>query len=218
MDWKGKMAFLLLFLLAVAIGPEPAAAADVTLYELIENMSLVRIAGEDYRQGWAALEGTASPGTPLCPLLVTCTVHATGAASVKIATGGGWFSGDLTVVVQGDNEVDGPEAVVLRAEFSGVMDFSPALLARQPYGLIDGTVTVHNRGESSPFTGIFLLPFVPPGDPSYTPHYLGLTGLMPNGAVVPVSADERVLGRPTVKFEMCLGLSCGAPAPSPMRG
>jgi hypothetical protein len=218
MDWKRKMACPLLFLLAVAIGPAPAAGADATLYELIENMSLVRIAGDDYRQGWAALEGNASPGTLLCPMLVTCTVHATGMASVKIATGAGWFRGDITVVVQGDNEVDGPEAVVLRGEFSGVMDFSPALLARQPYGLIDGTVALHNRGEFAPFTGIFLLPFVPAGDPSNTPHYLGLTGLAPNGAVVPVSAEERVLGRPTVKFEMCLGLSCGATAPSPLRG
>jgi hypothetical protein len=214
MDWKRTIALLLLFLLAVVIGPRPAVGAEATLYELIENMSLVRVAGDDYRQGWAALEGTASPGTLLCPLLVTCTVHATGTASVKIATGAGWFSGDITVVVQGDNDVDGPEAVVLRGAFSGVMDFSPALLARQPYGLIDGTVTIHNRDDVSPFTGIFLLPFVPAGDPSNTPHYLGLTGLKPNGAVVPVSADERVLGRPAVKFEMCLGLNCAEPAPS----
>ena len=201
MDWKEKIGFLLLFLLA-ASGPQPAAAADATLYELLENMSIVQRDGENFREGWAALEGTARPGTPLCPLPVTCTVHVTGKSSVKVTTGEGRFEGKFAVVVQGDNDVDGPEAVMLTGEVEGAMDFSPAFLAGQPYGLVHGTMKVDNQCGESPFTGIFHLPFVTAGDLTNTPLYLVFSGLVPNGTVVPVSAEERALGRPTVKFEI----------------
>jgi hypothetical protein len=215
MSWKEKMG-VLLFLFAVAIGPEPASAADATLYELIENMSIVRHGAEEHRLGWAALAGTARPGTLLCPSDPLdpgrpCTIHATGTSNVKVATGEGTFRGDFAVVVQGDNDVDGPEVVILTGDFSGVMDFSPAFLGGQPYGLVHGTVGVANRAEHAPFTGIFHLPFVPRNDPERKPHYLQFTGLRPNGAVVRVRSDEKALGQPTVKFEICLGLTCGDP-------
>src|SRR5688572_29122582 len=133
MDWPAKTGVGLLFWLALAAGPEPAAAADVTLYELIENMSMARYGGDDHRLAWTALAGTARPGTLLCPLPVTCAVHATGMSSVKVATGEGTFRGEFTVVVPGDNDVDGPEAAILTGTFSGVMDFSPPLRVGQPY-------------------------------------------------------------------------------------
>jgi hypothetical protein len=238
---KGTMGCLL-FLFAVAMVPEPAAAADVTLYEIIENMSMVRHGGNEHRLSWAALAGMARPGTVLCPLPATapgelepqpgaiprpnqdgCTIHATGLSSVKVATGEGTFRGDFTVVAAGDNDVDGPEAVVLKGDFNGIMDFSPAFLAGQPYGLVFGTLGIAG-GPPSPFTGVFHLPFVLREDRTRTPHYLGFTGLRPNGTVVPVGANERALGRPTVKFEICLGLTCdgiglgsGLPAPPDVR-
>ncbi len=128
MDWTRKAVFPLLLLLAVVIGPRPASAADARLYELVESMSVVQEDGRTYRQAWAALDGTARPGTLLCPLQVTCELHGWGWSRVDVATGQGPFSGYFSVVVDGDNAVDGPEAVVQWGRFSGTMDFAPALL------------------------------------------------------------------------------------------
>jgi len=205
MDWTRKAGLPLLFLLAAVAGPTPASAADATLYELVESMSIVQHDGRAYRQAWAAIDGTARPGTLLCPFQVTCTLVGWGWSNVETTTGKGTFGGSFTVVVDGDNAVDGPEASVLSGRFGGTMDFSPALLARppQPYGTVVGTVTVGNT--SAPMKGTFLLPFVLPGDPTNTPYYLGLIGLQPDGSVMPVKDSERALNRPTVKFQICLG-------------
>ena len=202
MDWTRKAAHALLLLLAAVVAPRPVAAADLTLYETFENMSIVRRDGRDYREAWSPLVGTARAGTLLCPLTVTCEVHAIGMSSVDLATGQGTVSGYLTAVVQGDNQADGPEATVLSGKFNGKMDFSPALLYGQPYGTVVGTVTV--GGVSSAFTARFHLPFTFPDDPSRTPYYLSFTGLQPTG-VVPVAANETTLGEPMVKFVICLG-------------
>jgi hypothetical protein len=64
----------------------------------------------------------------------------------------------FTTVVQGDNPVDGPEAVVLNGAFTGHMDFSPAIVHQIPYGSVVGRVS-SGRGKSAPFTGVFRLPF-----------------------------------------------------------
>ncbi|PYN82878.1 MAG: hypothetical protein DMD97_00120 [Candidatus Rokuibacteriota bacterium] len=204
MAWTRKVVLSLLSLLAVAVGPSPAAAADAALYEVFENMAMVRRDGHDYREGWAALMGTARPGTLLCPLAVRCEIHSLGSSRVDVATGKGTFSGYLTVVVQGDNPADGPEATVLTGRFGGSMDFSPALVFGKPYGTVVGTVTVGS--VSSGFTAVFHLPFAFPDDPTKTPYYLTFTGPQPSG-VVPVGDAERALGEPMVKFEICLGSS-----------
>jgi len=54
--------------------------------------------------------------------------------------------------------VDGPEAVVLRGEFKGQMDFSPAILHQIPFGTVVGKVKP-TRGLRTDFTGVFRLPF-----------------------------------------------------------
>lgn len=206
MDWTRKLVLPLLLLLAAAIGPRSASAADATLYELMENMSIVQHDGGNYRQAWAALDGTARPGTLLCPFQVTCEIHGWGWSEVDIATGKGTFSGSFAVVVDGDNAVDGPEAVVQWGKFGGTMDFSPAFVAGKPYGTVVGKVTVGNSKGSvdSPLTGTFYLPFAAalPDDPPGTTYYLSFTN--PRG-VAPVGATEKALNRPTVKFEICLG-------------
>jgi hypothetical protein len=216
MDWTRKVVLSLLSLLTVAVGPSPAAAADATMYELYENMSVVQYDGRTYRRAWSAIKGTARPGTLLCPLSVTCSVNGVGQSSVDVATGQGTVSGQIQIVVQGDNPVDGPEAVVLSGKFGGTMNFSPALLVGLPYGTVVGTVKVGKGGDPAPdaqqptpFTGIFHLPFTFPDDPSNTSYYLSftrssLTGLQPSG-VVPVRGSEKTLDEPMVKFEICLG-------------
>ena len=208
MNRPRKAVWPLLLLLALAIGPRPAAAADARLYELFENMSIVQEDGRTYRQAWAALDGTARPGTLLCPFPATCTLHGWGFSHVDMATGKGTFSGYISVVVDGDNAVDGPEAVVQSGRFSGTMDFTPAFRVGrpQPYGTVVGKATVGNgkTAQDSSFAGTFYLPFVFPGDPSNTPYYLSFTDA---SGVAPVGDEERALKRPTVKFEICLGSS-----------
>jgi hypothetical protein len=82
----------------------------------------------------AAIAGFAEPGTPLCPLQEYetgpdgCAVNVHGSDNISLTTGLGTLQGHFSTVIQGDNPVDGPEAVVLKGQFQGQMDFSPAIL------------------------------------------------------------------------------------------
>ena len=186
-----------------AFGPMPNVyAADATLYEVTENMKLKtfqneRLVSMTRRQASSALTGTAAAGTPLCPMRVACVINATGSDDIDVATGLGTFKGKWTTVVPGDNDVDAPEFEVLTGTFKGQMDFSPALVYGVPYGTVVGTLKVGK--DAYPFTGVFYLPFVWPGDDSRTAFYLGAMGPQP------VRANEYSVGYPTVKFEITLG-------------
>jgi hypothetical protein len=187
--------------LAIVSPTIDAHAADLTLYEVTENMKFKTLEKEKRsgvrRQATSALTGTAAPGTPLCPLPVTCVVNATGSDDIDVRTGLGTFKGKWSAVVHGDNDVDAPEFEIANGKFRGVMDFSPALLHYQPYGTVVGELKVGK--DRYAFTGVFYLPFLWPGDPSRTPLYLGATG------PVPVGPNEYSIGFPTVKFEITVG-------------
>jgi hypothetical protein len=166
---KRIVAILGLVGVAVAGAPALASASDATLYELTENMKLVQRTVKHRapiarRVATSALMGVAAPGTPLCPSPdlqsgpAGCSINVLGSDNVSLVTGLGILSGNFTTVVQGDNPVDGPEAVVLKGAFEGQMDFSPAILHQVPFGTVVGKV----RAEGSrrkPFTGVFRLPF-----------------------------------------------------------
>jgi hypothetical protein len=171
-------------------------AADVTLYEVTENMKLKTLTKSSSvrRQAISALTGTAKAATPLCPLPVACVINALGFDDIDVVSGLGTFKGMWTTVVHGDNEVDAPEYEVARGYFSGSMNFSPALVYGQPYGTVTGQLTVGAQGY--PFTGVFYMPFVAPGDAAHTPLYLGAAG------PVPIGPNEFSVGFPTVKFEI----------------
>jgi len=47
---------------------------------------------------------------------------------------------------------------VLKGQFQGQMDFSPAILHQIPFGTVTGKVTAQGSGTSA-FTGVFRLPF-----------------------------------------------------------
>lgn len=108
-----------------------AVAADATLYELSEEMTLV----DGHRKATASFQGTAEIGTPLCPqTLVTmltlavksCTVTGIGWDDVDIDPaspdfGTGSVKGTFAVVLNGDNLVDAPEYVVMTGSFTGTM-------------------------------------------------------------------------------------------------
>jgi hypothetical protein len=146
----------------------PAVQTTATLYELTENMKVVqrnkRKITLTRRVASSALTGLGSPGSPLCPSPdlqsgpAGCAVNVQGRDNISLLTGLGTFSGDFATVIQGDNPVDGPEAVVLRGEFSGQMDFSPAILQEIPFGTVRGLVRPH-RGRRTDFFGVFRLPF-----------------------------------------------------------
>lgn len=179
---KRMAAMLGLMSVAVAFGPAmadegkrrtstPAPEYDgrATLYELTENMKVVHRGGRRHdsvsrRIATSALTGVSQLNTPPCPTPdfqsgpAGCAINVLGKDNIDLRTGLGTFEGDVTTVIQGDNPVDGPEAVVLRGEFRGQMDFSPAILHQIPFGTVTGRMRT-DRGRHTNFTGVFRLPF-----------------------------------------------------------
>ncbi|MBI4638030.1 MAG: hypothetical protein HY727_16970 [Candidatus Rokubacteria bacterium] len=214
MNRQGMKHWSVLVLAVVLMaGVGQANAADATLYEVTENMSIGFDGTAVLRLATAALQGTANLGTPLCsdavlvtnPKAQSCTVTAIGSDSVDLATGLGSVGGTYAVVVQGDNNVDAPEFVVQTGTFTGSMDLSLAVLGIAPLGFItNGTFTIDQApGVVIPFSGTFRLPFSMSGKSKTTPQkgkdafYLGDTGTL-----IKVGTDEKSLGIPTVRFEV----------------
>jgi hypothetical protein len=227
--------------LALAGTATTAGAGSARLYELTENMKVVTRNKHGQmmsrRAAMAALTGVAEVGTPLCPDKKFasgpggCAVNVMGTDDVSLVTGFGTLAGTSTTVIQGDNPVDGPEAVVLNASFTGLMDFSPAIVHQIPYGTVVGRLTAGNR-RSTPFSGVFRLPFagnveveVAPGytltlrqifcplspDPNqYAPMYGGWDlayldfgdNSKPNGRCLEIQPTELSLGAPLVRFDI----------------
>jgi hypothetical protein len=232
---------VLLVGLASICNPRTAMAADVTLYELTENMSLLVRAREAFRTATSALTGRASVGSPLCPETVLtaygpgasgCVVNATGSDRIDTRTGQGDFDGTLTVVVPGDNAVDGPELVAMKGSFRGKMNFAPALLNGMPYGTVTGSMKLSKGKGRIPFTGVFRLPFAGnyagpdtggaplrqifcPATPAGNPYaalydgwdlaYISTTNGAPNGSCLNIGPKEMSLGSPLVRFEITFG-------------
>ena len=136
--------FLVVLAALLAVVPaKVAVAADATLYELSEEMT---VDNYGYRRATSSFQGTAELGSPLCPqilatLLATgnkplhitsCTVTGVGSDKVDIATdsvgwplrqsfGSGQLWGTFAVVVNADNVVDAPEYIVMTGTFAGNM-------------------------------------------------------------------------------------------------
>jgi hypothetical protein len=173
---KRMIAILGLVGAAVTGAPVVASAGGATLYELTENMKVVQRGFKhrpavERRIATAAISGTAERGTPLCPAekfesgQFFCVVNVQGSDNVSLRTGLGTLTGRFTTVIQGDNPVDGPEAVVLTGEFEGRMDFSPAILNNIPFGTVTGKLKADGKGRNDrnrkreEFIGVFRLPF-----------------------------------------------------------
>ncbi|HEY3067261.1 MAG TPA: hypothetical protein VGL09_15820 [Methylomirabilota bacterium] len=235
--WKRNAAIAVLALSAIFFVPRVVLAADASLYELTENMKINKFTNGSYRSATSQLAGWANVGTPLCPkaLVVllspgatTCRINATGRDNINTGTGLGSFWGTYTVVVQGDNPVDGPEFVVSTGAFFGQMDFSPALVNRVPYGTVKGYLVSSATGTAS-FTGVFRLPFagnyagpetggatlrqvfcpLTPDVNAFAPYfggtdvaYVDTASDAPNGRCINVQPTELSLGEPTVRFDI----------------
>ena len=170
---------------SLALAGLPAAASaggasKATLYELTESMKITQETKRGKtttdRVAISVLGGVASVGNPLCPdpKLASgpggCAVTVVGSDDINVATGFGTITGWFGTQVQGDNPVDGPELTVLTGSFNGTMDFSPAILHQVPYGTVVGTVTNDGK-KSSPFTGVFRLPFAGNVEVQVAPGY-----------------------------------------------
>ena len=198
-------------LLSLGMTATPAGAADGVLYEVAENMKIK--AGKITRRvARAALVGRVNGGTPWSPAflgLPRCDVTAVGSDSIDVTTGRGSVDASFTVVVQGDNPVDGAEFSVIRGTLSGWIDLSPALLGpdgvpatgdEMPLGTLTGTWRAHGVADglrsyraSGSLTGVFRLPFTMYGSPALY--------LTEEGPVL-VEDQERFLQVPTVRLEV----------------
>jgi len=187
-------------------------AQQAILYEVTESAGVDVKGGVYGRHAYAALQGWAKLGSPLCPSTVllsnpnaqTCTITAMGSDNVSLATGWGPFQGTFAVTVQLDNPVDAPEFAIMTGTFRGEMDLSAAVAGVAPLGYIrNGSFTIDGTGQTSAFTGIFRMPFRKSDGKRVRPKeggdafYLG-----DDGKSFPVKMDERSQGWPTVRLEI----------------
>lgn len=229
MCWRNAVTWSLLglmfLLFALVAGPAPALASqegDAALYEVTEDMYLKDSSGNfvtspvpgGRRMAVAQLSGWAKVGTPLCPSWVLninpgtkrCTVNASGADDLSLATGQGTLKGTYAVVVQGDNKADAPEFVIMTGTFKGDADLSLAFAGTAPLGFINnGVATIDGyAGSAFAFTGTFRLPFVidEVGKVGKAKKNLGAWYVGDDGSRFHVRHDEKSLGVATVRIDI----------------
>jgi hypothetical protein len=195
-----------------------AAGQTAVLYEVTEQMKVRRGGQNQARVATAALMGSVSPGSSLCPDWLskalntpTCAITAIAHDNINLATGQGPVKGKFSIVIQGDNPQDGPELVVAEGSLRGTIDLSPAVLGwngyQVPLGFITGRWSA--RGTPGPLeslqiggtlTGTFRLPFVgPTGRAAYMLNPYAYPGPDSFAAIEPA---ELSLGVPTVRLEL----------------
>jgi hypothetical protein len=203
---------VLLMACALFFVPALAAAQEAMLYELTENVKVVKD-GEVYgRHAFSALMGWAKVGTPICPYELMfknprhfrCTVTAVGYDKVSLVTGTGPIEGTWATVIQFDNNVDGPEATVLTGTFKGDIDLTPALSNVAPLGYVsNGTFTIDGSDVQYSFSGKFRLPFaIENGRRGRIHDERDAYYLADDGKPFRVKNKERALGWPLVRFEV----------------
>ena len=204
------------FLFFVACGllltPTLAAAQQAVLYELTENVQVNMKGGIFGRHAYAALQGWAKVGTPICPEAVmamspsteTCTITAVGTDTVDLATGKGTISGTWATNVNLDNPADAAEVTVMTGTFTGDIDLTLALNKVAPLGFVtNGSFTIDGIAYPYPFSGTFRLPFAShAGKRIHGRHRRDAYYIDDDGKPFPVKMDERALGWPTVRFEV----------------
>lgn len=197
--FKSFLAILAFLLLAAA--PALGTSWDVAFYELTEDLSFSGVT----RTGERSLAGNAKAGrSPLCPGDDDCYVTAVGRDVIDVTTGAGTFEATIEVKVQGDNPVDAPEFVVLKASVSGILVSADAKL--RLIAIPSGTLTITHvfdpttgqlvvtESDPVPLRGMIRLPFV---GPRRRAVYLS-----DHGDLIPVQSHERSLGLPTARFEL----------------
>jgi hypothetical protein len=208
---------LLLSCAAVVATAGIAAGQNAVLYEVTEQMKVKR--NDTVRAATASLMGSISAGTSLCPdwLIAAlkvggCSITATASDTINLATGQGPVTGRFSILLPGDNPIDGPELVIVEGSLRGMIDLSPAVVGwngvRVPLGTITGEWSARGsrggplsglRAEGT-LTGTFRLPFA---DPWLGAAYMLNPNAYPaEGAAVGITKDELSLGVPAVRLEL----------------
>jgi hypothetical protein len=136
---KGKLKFLGLLasltLLLVAGTPGLASAQQATLYEIVENMDVVKLQTTGHRvSNWTA-QGTAAAGSPFCPVAVlppgasSCTITAFGMDDIDVTTFIGTVWANIGATANLDNIVDGPEVPLFTGQITGKITIMPTVEA-----------------------------------------------------------------------------------------
>lgn len=222
-----RVSSLWLLVVCMALGPlvgtsEATQAggvprADAVLYELTEH-AVITPAG--VRDASSALHGKADFGSPLCPLGLQahakefyktvfdinvkltprCSVVAMGRSQLDVNSLTGTIDGEFWVVVNSDftNKTDAQELFVMNGTFAGtiaVTDPDLVIIEILPGSTFTPMQTLPGFPvpPSATFTGTFRLPF--------TVHHVAVYK-SDRGRLVPVGADERALGAPTVRLEV----------------
>jgi hypothetical protein len=204
----------------------------VVLYELTEKAAFADfVRGSDgpvptTRRGTSALQGKAKAGTPLCPEVLLdivlpglpfhiketkrCVVTATGHSTLSLipsphGTLRGTITGDFAVVLntKETNPTDAAELIVMTGTFRGAIEVTDPVIITITSGTFHPTALIGGLAQpmlctrlgicSATFTGKFRLPFRIHHEAVYKKD---------SGHVVPVLADERALGEPTVRLEV----------------
>jgi hypothetical protein len=124
----GVLASLSLALMAGL--PGRAIAQQATLYEIVENLDVVKLVTTGHRvSNWTA-QGTAEAGSPFCPAALlppgvpSCTITAFGRDDIDLAAlttsfivGTVWAN--IVAVANLDNVVDAPEAAAFSGQITG---------------------------------------------------------------------------------------------------
>lgn len=188
---------------------------DAVLYELMEHAVFT----DGLRVATAALEGKARLGSALCPeglqaharafyamfdinvrLTARCTVVAIGESRIRVDDGSGRIDGEFWIVVNSDatSNTDSQELVIMSGIFTGTVQVTDpqALIIEvlpgssfEPKGVLPGFALP----PAVTFRGTFRRPF--------TVHHIDVYQT-DRGRLVPVQADERALGDPTVRLEV----------------
>lgn len=195
-----------------------ATGQNAILYEVTEQMKLKR--HDTVRAATAALMGTVDPGPSICPASLAaalpggrCAITATASDRINLATGVGPVFAKFSILIPGDNSVDGSELVIAEGSLHGTIDLSPAVLGSNRVLIPLGTLTAEWSARGSrggPLDGLradgrligtFRLPFSEPGLEGAFYLLEPPTATTP-GVAVPVVNDELSLGVPTVRLEL----------------
>jgi hypothetical protein len=207
------LAALLLSCASLLATAGSAAGQNAILYEVTEQMKLKR--RDTVRTATAVLMGSVSPGPSICPASLgaslpqgRCAIAVTANDKISQATGRGPVSGKFSILIPGDNPVDGPELVIAEGSLRGEIDLSP-VGAGIPLGFITADWSARgSRGGpleglrvEGTLIGTFRLPFL---DPMRGVAYMlnPFTYPVAEDSAVAVRDDELSLGVPTVRLEL----------------
>ncbi|MGH7333490.1 MAG: hypothetical protein ACREKS_12265 [Candidatus Rokuibacteriota bacterium] len=198
--------------------PKPPTDSDAAIVYEVAEWGMFVPSKEPFRrrQATATLVGEIEAGVTICPKTLPngkpCKLVILASDDISLKTGHGPVEGDFWVVTQLDNDVDGPEGIILAGKlFDATIDLSPVFQG-VPLGSLSGRWEakgtkgglLEGYRASGDVTGVFRLPFAIMEVPGA--FYLVKPGDPFPGCCQAVKPIEESLGVPTVRLELSLTL------------